>query len=89
MSGSICNSAQTFHQHLVGKLGSAGTASLAAGVGIAAASLVLWIYYYIDSHHIMRESQITKVKSDLRKAQTDYEIREFEYLKKVEERMRR
>ena len=73
----------------LGELERANLALLGIGGAFGAASLTLFIYTYIDSFGKRLDEQLARVQSDLQRAQTEYDVQEIRFNKKLKERMKR
>ena len=61
---------------LLGRLGTAELAALGLGGGLAATSIALNIYSYINYYKKMLDDQLSKVESYLQRAETEYDAQE-------------
>lgn len=73
----------------LGELETANLALLGIGGAFGAASLTLFIYTYINSFGKRLDEQLARVQSDLQRAQTEYDVQEIQFNKKLKERMKR
>ena len=74
------------------RLGESGTAELAAlGIGgaLGATSLTLFIYTFINSFGKKLDDRLAWVNTELQRAQTEHNVQEIQFNKKLKERMER